>query len=210
MLWVRIRSARGHEKPNLRGRCQAFAPRLCDVGWVFSSLGTRGSAQAVEFPDGKGARFSMFSARFDGKETERKMRDVHALLTEHNFNCRIVSAGGADDFGELTMEYLGELRERNGIMIAVCTPHYGEKTSSPYSSNAELRFALDEGITVLPLKVADIYPPEPPGGPEHKFDKKNRAKTLCRMVFRGSVVYLDCVNKSAQEIAIMIAHTLKR
>ena len=166
--------------------------------------------QAIDIPDGTNARFSMFSARFDGSEIEKKFRKVHKLLTQHKFESRMVSAGGAEDFGDYTIDYLGELKDRNGVMIAVCTPHYGEKTSSPYSSYAELRFALDEGITVLPLKVADIYPPEPPGGSGHPFDPKNTAKSLCQMVFRLSVVYLDCVNKSAEEIAVMIAHTLLR
>ena len=164
------------------------------------------ASQAI--PDGTDAPVSMFSARFDGGEMEMKFREVHQLLLQHNFENRMVSAGGSDDFGDLTIEYLGELKDRNGVMIAVCTPNYGEMTKSPFSSHAELRFALDEGIKVLPLKVADVYPPEPPGGPEHPFDQKNRAKNMCRMVFKGSVVYLDCVNKSVHEIAAMIAHTL--
>ena len=96
----------------------------------------------------------MFSARFDGGDIEKKFREVHKLLTEHNFANRMVSASGSDDFGTTKV----------GVMIAVCTPHYGEMTKSPYSSNAELRFALDERIKVLPLKVADVYPPQPPGG----------------------------------------------
>ena len=150
----------------------------------------------------------MFSARFDGGDIEKKFREVHKLLLEHNFESRMVSAGGSDDFGDLTIEYLGELKDRNGVMIAVCTPNYGEMTKSPFSSHAELRFALDEGVKVLPLKVADVYPPEPPGGPDHPFDPKYRAKNMCRMVFKGSVVYLDCVNKSVREITAMIANAL--
>ena len=31
---------------------------------------------------------------------------------------------------------------------------------------------------------------------------------MCLMVFKGSVVYLDCVNKSVREIAAMIANAL--
>ena len=164
--------------------------------------------QAIEIPDGTNAPVSMFSARFDGKETERKMREVHKLLTEHNFASRMVSAGWSDDFGVMTLKYLGELKSKGGVMIAVCTPNYGEKTSSPYSSHSELRFALDEGIKVLPLKVADVYPPEPPGGDGHRYDPDDTAKPMCRMVFRGSVVYLDCVNKSVREITAMVAQAL--
>ena len=164
--------------------------------------------QVIEIPDGTNAPVSMFSARFDGGEIEQKFREVHKLLTEHNFANRMVSASGSDDFGIMTLKCLGEIKSKRGVMIAVCTPHYGEMTKSPYSSNAELRFALDERIKVLPLKVADIYPPEPPGGPGHPFDPDDTAKTMCLMVFKGSVVYLDCVNKSVQEITAMIANAL--
>ena len=95
----------------------------------------------------------------------------------------MVSVGGVEDFGDYTIEYLGDLKDRKGVMMAVCTPHYGEKTSSPYSSYAELRFALDEGITVLPLKVADIYPPEPPGGPGTLLTKRTGQRTCAGWFF---------------------------
>ena len=139
---------------------------------------------------------------------EMKFREVHKLLTEHNFPNRMVSASGSEDFGMMTLKCLNELKSKGGVMIAVCTPHYGEMTSSPYSSNTELRFALDKRIKVLPLKVQDHYPPEPPGGPGHPFDPDDTAKAVCDIVFKGSVVYLDCVNRSVQEITAMIAHAL--
>ena len=176
--------------------------------WVSRILRSSFLMQAIDIPDGTNAPVSMFSARFDGGDIEKKFREVHKLLTEHNFANRMVSASGSDDFGDMTVKCLGEIKSKQGVMIAVCTPHYGEKTKSPYSSNAELRFALDEGIKVLPLKVADVYPPEPPGGPGHPFDPDDTAKTMCMMVFKGSVVYLDCVNKSVREITAMIAKAL--
>ena len=163
------------------------------------------TSQAI--PDGTNAPVSMFSARFNG-EMEKKFREVHQLLLRHNFENRMVDASGADDYGSLTVQCLGELFEKNGVMIAVCTPDYGEKTSSPYSSNRELLFAFDEELRVLPLKVCETYPPKPPGGPEHAFDKKGEARTMCRMVFKRSLVYLDCQNKSVQEITAMIANAL--
>ena len=89
----------------------------------------------------------------------------------------MVAADAGDSFGDLTTEYLGRLRSEEGTMIAVCTKHYGEKTASSYSSHEELKFALDykSSVTVLPLKVEDTYPPEPPCGQEHGFDKKKLA-----------------------------------
>ena len=139
---------------------------------------------------------------------EMKFRQVHKLLTQHKFENLMVSAGGSDDFGVMTLKCLGAVQSKRGVMIAVCTANYGEVTSSPYSSHTELRFALDEKVKVLPLKATDIYPPQPPGGPGHPFDPDDVAKTLCKMVFRGSVVRLDCVNKSVREITEMILKPL--
>ena len=139
---------------------------------------------------------------------EMKFRAVHELLMKHNFKNRMVAAGGSDDFGQKTLEYLGELAYNKGVMIAVCTPNYGEITKSPYSSNVELRFAYEERIRVLPLKVSEIYPPEPPGGPEHPYDKTREGQTMCKMVFKGSVIFLDCQDKGVEEIAALIARAL--
>ena len=139
---------------------------------------------------------------------ETRFRRVHQLLKEHGFDTLMVAAKGSDDFGVKTLECLGEIRRRNGVMIAVCTANYGEITDSPYSSHAELRFAFDKSIKVLPLKVVDTYPPQPPGGPDHKYDEKYTAQTLCEFVFKDSVVYLDCRGKPEEEIAAMIAKEL--
>ena len=159
-------------------------------------------------PDGANAPVSMFSARFDGGEIEKKFRKVHQLLKDHRFDTLMVAAKGSDDFGVKTLECLGEIRRRHGVMIAVCTANYGEVTDSPYSSNAELRFAFDKSIKVLPLKVVDAYPPKPPGGPGHKHDETYTAQTLCEFVFKDSVVYLDCRGKSEEELAAMIGKEL--
>ena len=41
-------------------------------------------------------------------------------------------AGG--DFGDRTATFLGRLRKRKGVLLSVCTWHYGEITDSTYSS----------------------------------------------------------------------------
>ena len=103
----------------------------------------------------------------------------------------MVAAGGGDNFGRSTMRYLNELQEKGGVLICVCTKHYAEKTKSPFSSFEELVYAQDYRLDVLPLKVADVYPPQPPSGPEHPHDKDGEAQAVIRMVFRPNVVFQD-------------------
>ncbi|CAE7873804.1 unnamed protein product [Symbiodinium necroappetens] len=150
----------------------------------------------------------MFSARFDGGEVEAKIRRVYKILKDHRFNVLMVAAKGGDDFGTMTMQYLNETYEKRGVIISVCTRHYGEKTSSSYSSFKELRYAQDWAVDVLPLRMHEVYPPEPPSGPGHKFDKKGEAKALIRMIIPPSLAYIDCRELSETEIARKIADSL--
>ena len=164
------------------------------------------SSQVI--PDGRGAPVSMFSARFDGGEVEQKMRRVHKLLKEHHFENLMVAADAGDDFGRLTMQFLARIHQEGGVMLAVCTPTYGEITKSKYSSNFELRYAYDNDLRVLPLKVVEMYPPKPPYGKTHPYDQVGEAQTLVKSVLPDSKVFLDCCNASAGEIASMIARKL--
>ena len=139
----------------------------------------------VSLPSGKDAGVAMFSARFDGGPMEHKFRAVHKILLDNQYDVLMVSADAGENFGDLTTEYLGRLQAEKGKMLAVCTKNYGEKTSSAYSSFKELKFALDyeEDIQVVPLKVEETYPPEPPGGPDHKFDKTLRFAMISAEMF---------------------------
>ena len=127
-------------------------------------------------------RWAMISARFDGGEVEQTFREVVRIMKGHNCNILMVDAKGGDDFGLLTIQYLNKIRADNGVMVAVCTPHYGEKTASPYSSHQELIYALDNKLEVLPLKVHEIYPPQPPCGPDHRFDHASTAEGFISMM----------------------------
>ncbi|CAE7900138.1 DRC7, partial [Symbiodinium microadriaticum] len=159
-------------------------------------------------PDGTDAVPGMFSARFDNGEIEHKFRRIHRMLQERNFPVRMVAAGGGDDFSRSTMKYLNELREKGGVMICVCTEHYAEKTKSPFSSFHELKYAQDYCLDVLPLKVADKFPPEPPSGPQHPYDKDGDAPAVISMVFRPNVVFTDCCQLDEMAIARVIADKL--
>ena len=126
----------------------------------------------------------------------------------------MVDAGAGDDFGMLTARYLQQLKDENGLMLAVCTSDYAEKTASPYSSFAELVFAMDNHIEVLPLRVEEIYPPQPPSGEDHPFDKHGDAKGIVSMVMKSSVVFLDCRNKTEdtppKSMLLSVRHTTQK
>ena len=132
-------------------------------------------------------RWAMMSARFDGGEVEKRTREVARMLKEMGCNILIVDAKAGTDYGLLTMQYLNKVREEKGAMLSVCTPHYGEKTASPYSSHQELMYALDNKLEVLPLKVSEIYPPKPPCGRKHRFDHASEAEGLISMMLPSTL-----------------------
>ena len=150
---------------------------------------------------------AMFSARFDGGPTEQKMRRVHKILVKNSYEVRMVQARAGESFGVLTAQYLGQLKADKGLMIAVCTHHYGEMTDSAFCSFYELEFAVTHKIEVLPLRVEDTYPPQPPFGIGH-LDKDGVARGYIGMKLRGDVVYVDCRTMSEMDIASAIATRL--
>ena len=152
----------------------------------------------------------MVSARFDGGTAERKMRSVHRILTGRNYKVLMVEVGPGDNFGELTLEYLHRIKQEKGIILAVCTKHYAEVTASKYSSHFELRYAHDYGIDVLPLRMEDVYPPQPEWGLIHKYDKNRKGRALVAAVLPPSLLYLDCRKKTDSQIACEIAKMLKK
>ena len=95
------------------------------------------------------------------------------------------------------------------MMIALCTKNYGEKTASPYSSHEELFYALDHHLDVWALKVHEIFPPQPPGGPLHSFDKAKVAQGLVQSVFKPGIEPMDCLELTAEEIAEELQRRLK-
>eukprot|EP00434_Breviolum_minutum_P003226 symbB.v1.2.002840.t1/scaffold144.1/size299099/18 len=158
-------------------------------------------------PTGEGAPVAMFSARFDGGPIEQKMRRVHKILVDNSYNALMVQVDAGESFGVLTARYLNKLKVDNGLMIAVCTKHYGEMTSSKYCSYYELKFAVTHGITVLPLRVEDTYPPQPPCGKDH-LDKECDAEAFIAMTIGPDVLYVDCRTMSEMAIARAIATRL--
>ncbi|CAE7763068.1 PRY3 [Symbiodinium sp. CCMP2592] len=165
-------------------------------------------AQASSIPDGSDSRLAMISARFNGGTVEMQMRSVQKILAERNYRVLIVQAGAGDDFGDATLKYLHQIKEENGVILAVCTRDYAEVTSSQYSSHKELRYALDNDIEVVPLRVEDTYPPKPPFGEHHPHDQKGLGQALVQMKLPPSLVYLDCREKTSIQIASDVAGRL--
>ncbi|CAE7343251.1 unnamed protein product [Symbiodinium sp. CCMP2456] len=120
----------------------------------------------------------------------------------------MVDADVGDDFGKETTKYLNTIRREKGVLICVCTAHYAEKTESPFCSFKELQYAQDYSLDVLPLKVADVYPPQPPGGPDHEHDKEYEAEAVISNVFRPNLARKDCRDLDETQIARLIADKL--
>ena len=161
-----------------------------------------------------GSHFLSWSNRSYRSETGqsvRKFREVHKILLANNYNVLMVDVRSGENFGKLTTRYLNRVYEESGTLLAVCTPNYGEKTASAHSSHEELIFALDnkDRVQILPLRVVDTYPPQPPFGPDHPFDKEGDARGLVRRLFPPSTVFQDCRKKSEIQIAAEIAERLR-
>ena len=164
----------------------------------------------MEIPTGEGTPVAMFSARFDGGPIEKKMRRVHQILVDNSYSALMVGVGAGESFGDFTVEYLSRLKADEGLMIAVCTHHYGEMTSSKFCSYYELKFAVTHGITVLPLRVEDTYPPRPACGKDHLHDKRGLAKGYIDMKIGPDVLHVDCRTMSEMDIARAIATRLRK
>ena len=136
------------------------------------------------------------------------MRQVHKILLEKKFDVLMVEAGLGENFGRMTMRYLHKIKRHNGVLLAVCTQNYAEMTASKYCSHYELKFAWEEDIRILPLRVEDTYPPEPAFGPDHKHDKHGEARCLVDLAINPATIFLDCRDKSAAEIAEAIGNQL--
>lgn len=120
----------------------------------------------------------------------------------------MVSAEVGDNFGDMTLRYLKKIRRGNGFMIAGCTKHYGEVTASPFSSFEEMRYAVNNRINIIPLRLADEYPPQPDFGPHHLYDKDGMSDDYISVAFPGSLAFVDCRPLTPVRIADILEHRL--
>jgi hypothetical protein len=130
----------------------------------------------------------MASGRFDGGPKEKYMRDTAVALQAMGEEVLIVTAGGGAKFGKQTMSCLYNMQ----IMVAFVTEDYGEKTDSAYCTFNEIEYCADHQKPVIPIKLyAGAWPPRPGG----EGDAQNA------FFFTPTLVYIDGVGKSAEELA---------
>eukprot|EP00964_Phaeocystis_antarctica_P108036 scaffold72686_cov57-Phaeocystis_antarctica.AAC.1 len=86
----------------------------------------------------------------------------------------MIECGPGGSYGNQTMNGLANMY----AMLAVCYDTYGAKTESPYSSYAEVCYANEHGVRIIPLKLCSKWPPAPRdsdgkkhGATQNKFNK---------------------------------------
>jgi hypothetical protein len=141
----------------------------------------------------------LVSARFDGGEKERFARVLHKELNALGVNCCMVEASRVGEYGVQTMHGLTNMC----AMLAVCYDTYGAKTESPYSSYAEVTFANENHVRIIPLKLCNEWPPAPIDS-----DGKRAGAQQNKFVFKPSLLYLEGQDKSAAECAQAVKETL--
>jgi hypothetical protein len=141
----------------------------------------------------------LVSARFDGGEKESFARALHKELNTLGVNCFMVEASRVGEYGVQTMHALTNMC----AMLAVCYDTYGAKTESPYSSYAEVTFANENHVRIIPLKLCNEWPPAPIDS-----DGKRAGAQQNKFVFKPSLLYLEGQDKSAAECAQAVKETL--
>jgi hypothetical protein len=164
----------------VHGRSRRSEPRR--LGMATNTSGVEGGY------GGASGKKLMASGRFDGGPKEKYMRDTAVALQAMGEEVLIVTAGGGAKFGKQTMSCLYNMQ----IMVAFVTEDYGEKTDSAYCTFNEIEYCADHQKPVIPIKLyAGAWPPRPGG----EGDAQNA------FFFTPTLVYIDGVGKSAEELA---------
>ncbi|CAE7240339.1 unnamed protein product [Symbiodinium sp. CCMP2592] len=183
----------GHGAAASTWRPKKPTPKATELPWQLSSREVRDTV--------------LLSGRFTKADKVAYMRDVEKELQKCGIRTFMVKAGAGQDFGVLTAMGLHRAR----AMVAFCTSTYGERTRVGYETYQELKYVHENGedgakIALLPIKLAEVYPPCPP-------DEVGRS--LCRLAFSRSLVYVDGLldgtsYKQAEDVAKLIVESLRR
>ena len=130
----------------------------------------------------------MLSGRFNTPERFEHIRRVQEALENRGVETFLVKVGGGQRFNFPTMEGLVNMRK----MAAFCEWDYGAFTGATYETGHELSYAWEEQIPIIPVKYCQTWPPVPP-------DREGQIQNA--YIFRRSLVYIDAVAKSIDEIA---------
>ncbi|CAE7244673.1 unnamed protein product [Symbiodinium sp. CCMP2592] len=148
----------------------------------------------------------MFSMVFNGQETEMKFRLVHRLLTERNYTVVMADPQAGRNVKGDSVRYLGQLKENEGVLLAVCSPEYAEDQLEE-TKYEEVKFAFDNDLEIVPLRVSDTYLPERPD-PRYATVGKSSMVDLLRSAIPRWAVDVDCRRLDEGEIASRIAKRL--
>ena len=154
-------------------------------------------APAPSLP-GATAGCKFVSARFDGGEKGDMAREIEKHLKELNVNTFMVESGAGDDFQTQTAHGLANM----DALIAICYDNYGEKTRTKYCSYYEVKSCYERDIPIIPVRLSEKWPPEPPGPRE--------GAELLKLIFGPSRVYIAGAGKSPAEIAAEVATALAK
>ncbi|CAE7227215.1 unnamed protein product [Symbiodinium natans] len=132
----------------------------------------------------------MLSGRFDKESRIAYFAKVEEELQKRGIRTFMVKAGPGEDFGLQTARGLVKAR----VLVAFCSSQYGQRTGAGFETFEELRFVQSHQreISLLPVKLCEVYPPEPP-------DEEGRS--LCQLAFAPSLVYINGVDKDLNYIA---------
>ena len=112
----------------------------------------------------------------------------------------MIECGPGGSYGNQTMNGLANMY----AMLAVCYDTYGAKTESPYSSYAEVCYANEHGVRIIPLKLCSKWPPAP-----RDSDGKKHGATQNKFVFKPSLLYLEGQGMSAAQAAQVVKEALR-
>lgn len=99
----------------------------------------------------------------------------------------MVDAKPGQSFAKQTLEGLVGAR----VLVAFCTADYGEKTGVGYETFVELRYAYENHLPIIPLKLCTVWPPQPP-------DLEGKAQN--RIVFTQGLVYIEDIYMKAPKM----------
>ena len=133
----------------------------------------------------------MLSGRFNTDLNKTRIRDLNSALQQRGVPTFMVRAMPGDDFGPMTMAGLYFAK----MMVAVCTNDYGEMTGAGYETYHELSYAWKHHLPIIPVRLCDPYPPEPPG---------DEGKAQNSFVLSCSQIYIDARSMSTEELADQI------
>ena len=135
-------------------------------------------------PDG---RHLFFSGRFNNPESKAYMKLVKAELDAKGVDTFMVQGAPGERYGPKTQYGLYYAK----AMLAFCSEEYGARTGVGYETYMEVKYAHEQHIPIIPIKLCEPYPPEPS-------DEKGRIQN--RNVFSN----LDLHMRLRQKVTLLV------